>query len=51
MMGTVVLLKNTEMTVIEEISETDFLDLKKGMTEEEAPYISWYEDYDIAYGY
>ncbi|MFJ5963615.1 hypothetical protein [Bacillus sp. NPDC093026] len=50
-MGTVILLKDNEMTVIEDICEADFLDMKNGMSTEEAAHISWYEDYDTAYGY
>ncbi|MDM5297704.1 hypothetical protein QUF51_06020 [Bacillus pumilus] len=50
-MGTVVLLKKNEMTVIEDICEADFLDMKHEASKEEAAYISWYEDYDTAYGY
>ncbi|CAM5448558.1 hypothetical protein ACVNSY_07140 [Bacillus sp. OHL2] len=51
MMGTVVLLKNNEMTVIEDICEADFLDMKHGLSNDDTAYISWYEDYDTAYGY
>lgn len=51
MMGTVVLFKNNEMTVIEDICEADFLDMKHGLSNDDTAYISWYEDYDTAYGY
>ncbi len=51
MMGTVVLLKNNKMTVIEDICEADFLDMKHGLSNDDTAYISWYEDYDTAYGY
>ncbi|WP_162860204.1 hypothetical protein [Bacillus safensis] len=50
-MGTVVLLKNNKMTVIEDICEADFLDMKHGLSNDDTAYISWYEDYDTAYGY
>ncbi len=41
MMGTVILLKNNEMTVIEGICEADFLDMKHGLSnEEDATYLS-----------
>lgn len=51
MMGTVVLLKHNEMTVIEDICEADFLDMKHGLSNDDEAYMSWYEDYDTAYGY
>ncbi|WP_437132485.1 hypothetical protein [Bacillus atrophaeus] len=53
-MGTLVIFKQNEMTVLEEVSEKAYLEMKKKAAEqhEEYPaYLIWHEDLHSEYGY
>lgn len=52
MMGTIVTIKNHEMTILEEVSRAVYTEmLKEASDSEEQIYISWKEDFDSDYGY
>ncbi|AYC54055.1 hypothetical protein CHCC20441_3377 [Bacillus licheniformis] len=52
MMGTIVAIKNHEMTILEEVSRAVYTEmLKEASDSEEQIYISWKEDFDSDYGY
>jgi len=52
MMGTIVTIKNHEMTILEEVSRAVYTEmLKEASDSEEQIYISWKEDVDSDYGY
>ncbi|MCY8538167.1 hypothetical protein [Bacillus haynesii] len=52
MMGTIVTIKNHEMTILEEVSRAVYTEmLKEASDSEEQIYISWKEDVDSNYGY
>ncbi|KAF1680936.1 hypothetical protein AAGG74_06705 [Bacillus mexicanus] len=53
-MGTLVICKEHEMTVLEDISEETYLNMKKesaDLQEEHPPYLIWHEDLHFEYGY
>ncbi|MBL3649383.1 hypothetical protein [Bacillus sp. RHFS10] len=53
-MGTLVIFKVNEMTVLEDISEETYLDMKKksaDLQEEHPPYMIWHKDLHFDYGY
>ncbi|MGN7306642.1 hypothetical protein [Bacillus subtilis] len=53
-MGTLVIFKENEMTVLEDISEETYLNMKKesaDLREEHPPYLIWHEDLLFDYGY
>lgn len=52
MMGTVVTIKNHEMTILEGVSRAVYTEMLKDASDsEEQIYISWKEDVDFDYGY
>ena len=52
MMGTIVTIKNHEMTILEEVSRAVYTEMLKDASDsEEQIYISWKEDVDSDYGY
>ncbi|MEC1925100.1 hypothetical protein [Bacillus velezensis] len=53
-MGTVVIFDQDQMTVLEDISKTAYLQMKKEAKkrpDKPAPYILWREDVSFEYGY
>lgn len=53
-MGTVVIFDQDQMTVLEDISKTAYLQMKKEAKErpdKPTPYIVWREDISFEYGY
>lgn len=52
MMGTIVTIKNHEMTILEGVSCAVYTEMLKDASDsEEQIYISWKEDVDFDYGY
>ncbi|SCA85428.1 hypothetical protein BGLY_1605 [Bacillus glycinifermentans] len=52
MMGTIVVIKDHELTVLEDASKAMYSEMKKDAAErEDEIYISWKEDLDPDYGY
>lgn len=52
MMGTIVTIKNHEMTILEGVSRAVYTEMLKDASDsEEQIYISWKEDIDSDYGY
>ena len=52
MMGTIVTIKNHEMTILEGVSRAVYTEMLKDASDsEEQIYISWKEDFDSDYGY
>ncbi|AJO17851.1 hypothetical protein CHCC14820_3115 [Bacillus paralicheniformis] len=52
MMGTIVTIKNHEMTILEGVSRAVYTEMLKDASDsEEQIYISWKEDVDFDYGY
>ncbi|TWK25629.1 hypothetical protein CHCC20375_2129 [Bacillus licheniformis] len=52
MMGTIVTIKNHEMTILEGVSRAVYTEMLKDASDsEEQIYISWKEDVDSDYGY
>ncbi|WFA06721.1 MULTISPECIES: hypothetical protein [unclassified Bacillus (in: firmicutes)] len=50
-MGTIVLIKNHELTVLEDVSKADFEEMEKNVSDSDRVYISWKEHLDSDYGY
>ncbi|NPC92362.1 hypothetical protein HOO54_09030 [Bacillus sp. WMMC1349] len=51
-MGTMIMIKDQEVTVMEEISKTIYLEMVKTCSENvEQTYLSWKENLDSEYGY
>ncbi|MBK4202731.1 hypothetical protein EGI09_02040 [Bacillus subtilis] len=53
-MGTLVIFKENEITVLEDISEETYLHMKKesaDLQEEHPSYMIWHEDLHFDYGY